>query len=272
MCGTNLAILVNSTPAYYYILPFFFGMLRRYSKGMCWTVYLGSEQPDHPVCRELAEKYDVHIIRIPSAYGSFIDSRWFCLQHLEGRHEYVLPLQDDFILERPVWKETINMILGLMDKDADLASVRLMPCPGPVSGDAVYHRDGDAILRTLEEGKDNYGFTYQATIWRFGALQAWFQLLADHLQKVAPREFTERKERIRLEVGVNIAENADGQRMFWALTDARGWRHVAWERAGPWSNAVYLSPFPYRPTAIVRGTLEGWAADLARREGFQGVL
>jgi hypothetical protein len=30
---------------------------------------------------------------------------------------------------------------------------------------------------------------------------------------------------------------------------------------------VYLSPWPYRPTAIVHGRLEPWAAELGLREG-----
>jgi hypothetical protein len=29
-----------------------------------------------------------------------------------------------------------------------------------------------------------------------------------------------------------------------------------------------LCPWPYRPTAIVKGRLEPWAEELGRREGF----
>jgi hypothetical protein len=68
---------------------------------------------------------------------------------------------------------------------------------------------------------------------------------------------------------VNFAENADGQRFFWKFSHARGDVHLAWVRAGPWSNAVYLSPWPYRPTAIVQGKLEPWAAELGKREGVE---
>jgi hypothetical protein len=48
--------------------------------------------------------------------------------------------------------------------------------------------------------------------------------------------------------------------------------HVGWKRAGPWSNAVYMSPWPYRPTAIVQGRLEPWAAELGKREGVPIAL
>jgi hypothetical protein len=261
---SNVAILVNSTPGYYYILPFFFGMLRRYGEGLQWTVYLGSEQPDHPICREVAEKYGVEVVPIPSAFKGFIDSRWYCLNYLEGRHEFVLPLQDDFILEMPLREDLLGEILRQMVADETIASVRLMPCPGPAVADAV----AGPRLRELSHKHDTYGFTYQATLWRWYACRDWFQALSEKLQAAAPREFTDPKARVRLEVSGNIAENAEGQRDFWALSAKRGWRHLAWERAGPWPNAVYLSPFPYRPTAIVRGALEGWAIELARREGF----
>ncbi len=269
MDHSDVAILVNSTPSYYYILPFFFGMLRRYAPGLRWKVYMGSEKPNHPVCEEIAKRYDVEIVPIPSAFAGFIDSRWYCLNYLEGRHEYVLPLQDDFILEMPIRAEAIRDILNILDIDSTVTSVRLMPCPGPATEDA--HVTG-SNLQVLSPTNDRVGFTYQATLWRWYACRDWFQALADKLQMVAPREHTDPRERVRLEVGANIAENGDGQALFWGLSAARGWRHLAWKRAGGWPNAVYLSPFPYRPTAIVRGALEEWARDLAKREGFQNVL
>lgn len=161
--------------------------------------------------------------------------------------------------------DAIAEILGIMDKNSEIASVRLMPCPGPAINDSRYE---NSELRLLSSTRDQYGFTYQATLWRWYACRDWFQAVSERLQAVAPREFTDPKARVRLEVGANIAENGEGQKMFWDLSADRGWSHLAWARAGAWSNAVYLSPFPYRPTAIVRGALEGWAKDLAKREGF----
>jgi hypothetical protein len=35
---------------------------------------------------------------------------------------------------------------------------------------------------------------------------------------------------------------------------------------------VYLSPWPYRPTAIVQGRLEPWAAELGKREGVPLIV
>ena len=53
---------------------------------------------------------------------------------------------------------------------------------------------------------------------------------------------------------------------FWKWSVEKKYGHIAFERAGPWKNAVFLSPFPYRPTAIVRGELEAWARELMERE------
>ena len=47
MDRTDVAILVNSTPAYYYILPLFFTMLRRYAPDLEWPVYLATEELEH---------------------------------------------------------------------------------------------------------------------------------------------------------------------------------------------------------------------------------
>jgi hypothetical protein len=47
--------------------------------------------------------------------------------------------------------------------------------------------------------------------------------------------------------------------------------HLAWPREGAHPNAVYLCPWPYRPTAVVRGLFESWANELAKREGFSNL-
>ena len=53
------------------------------------------------------------------------------------------------------------------------------------------------------------------------------------------------------------------------------WKHhfsdcniIGWKRAYTAPNAVYHSPFPYSPTAVVQGVLQSWAKDLLEREGF----
>ena len=73
-------------------------------------------------------------------------------------------------------------------------------------------------------------------------------------------------EKNRIAIKVNIAENADGQRILKELSDSL---HISVIRQYPHPNAVYLCPWPYRPTAVVQGVLQPWAIELAEREGFQ---
>jgi hypothetical protein len=84
----------------------------------------------------------------------------------------------------------------------------------------------------------------------------------------APKEVSSDIHRTQIEIRGNIAENSIGQGEFWKWSVIQKYVHIAWIRKGSWSNAVYLSPFPYRPTAIVKGKFEPWAQELAKREGF----
>ena len=70
-------------------------------------------------------------------------------------------------------------------------------------------------------------------------------------------------------VRVNIAENAKGQALFKELCMSSVHLSVKREHKGP--NAVFLCPWPYRPTAVVQGTLEPWALEFMGREGFLTV-
>jgi hypothetical protein len=147
-----------------------------------------------------------------------------------------------------------------------VASVRLMPSPGPQK-----QQSEKAAWWDLDARHDTYGFTFQATLWRLDSCLAWYELLSRELERAWPRATTPPTTRIHAEVRLNFAENHDGQILFWKLFAERGEKHMAWVREGPWSNAVYRCPWPYRPTAIVRGKLEPWAKELCEREGFLEV-
>lgn len=255
-------VLLNSTPAYYFILPFCVGMLRRYMPGLLWDIVLATEEPEHPVCIKLERNYGVKLLRISKSRAGFLESR---LAALEGVREtdFCLMLQEDFILEMPARIDDFERLISYMLKNPKVTSARLMPCPGPAS------KDDDAELsgwKVLSPERDTYGFTFQATLWRTTAAELWFRTLVDTLEELAPRATTDPTARRAIELRDNLAENAQGQALFWATLGKS--IHLAWARQGSWPNAVYLSPFPYRPTAIVRGSVEEWAKELARREGF----
>jgi hypothetical protein len=74
-------------------------------------------------------------------------------------------------------------------------------------------------------------------------------------------------DRKRLEVDMNISENVDGQKLFYSFF--KDYKQIGWKRAHKYSNAVYMCPWPYRPTAIIRGVLQMFAKELAIREGVK---
>ena len=182
-----------------------------------------------------------------------------CLLALTGRFTTVLPMQEDFLLDREPDPCNLEKALNYI-KDSHVTSVRLMPCPGP-GGASLNDEWAELTPQT-----DQYGFSFQATIWRLDACLLFYTAVCDRLEAEWPKHTTPADERCRIEVRANFAENADGQRFFWQFF--AGQRHVGWKRQGKWANAVYLSPWPYRPTAIVQGRLEPWAEELGRREGM----
>ena len=202
---------------------------------------------------------DVKIIRLAPSQTGFLESRRTAMDEIVGQYRYCLPLQDDFILEKGIDWTAIGTILKAMDDDDDLVSARLMPCPGP-KGSLGYKVKG---WNYLAPGTDTYGFTFQATLWKSYACFEWYNNICATLYKKIGKGQSP-----NLEIRENIAENSEGQELFWQMSRDLEYKHVAWVRKGTWSNAVYLSPFPYRPTAIVRGKLEGWAEDLMKRENF----
>jgi len=232
------------------------GMLRRYGSDLKWPIVVATEQPTNPIIMELG----VRTIVLAEDKSGFLESRRTALGELAAEFKYCLPLQDDFILERGLDGPTLQKILDTIDEDDEVVSARLMPCPGP-KGSSNYRISG---WNYLEATKDAYGFTFQATLWKTHACYEWYNQICSRLYtKIEPGE-----QWTSIEISENLAENEEGQALFWSVSMRLGYKHVAWVHKGNWPNAVYLSPFPYRPTAIVRGSLEQWAKELMVREGF----
>ena len=258
----DVCIVINSTPKYYYLLPFMVGMIKRYAPNLVWPIYLVTEDYNNPICIDLMIRYGVKLVKIDASKSGFLESRLAGIRELRN-FRFCLPLQDDFILEMPMLGAEIEKVLQFLSENSGVASARLMPCPGPAGSEVAL--EGWAYL-----GKptDSYGFVYQATLWRTDALEAWYTVICDYLEEFAPKAKTAAKYRTFVEITQNIAENGNGQAIFWEWSANNGLKHIAWVRKGTWPNAVYLSPFPYRPTAVVKGFLEKWAVELAKREGF----
>jgi len=252
---SKLAYLVNSTPKYYGLLPLHFTLVKRYCD-MPMTLFFATEVPDHPICTEI-QKMGVQLIPIPFEESGFLESRVAALKVLyDIGYHHVLPMQEDFLLEGRVMREVVQRAAEMLDMYTDLASVRLMPSPGPLT------KTSDTWA-PLVKGLDTYGFTFQATLWQTWDCLEFYRRVCDVLEQDYPKATTAPEKRRHAEIRTNLAENVTGQSIFWSLEK----RHLAWKRAGSWSNAVYLCPWPYRPTAIVQGVLEPWAIELGKREG-----
>lgn len=268
MDRTDIAYLINSTPKYFYLLPLHMALLRRYAEGLKWPVYLATEDPDDPICDLLRRKYDVKILELSLEDSGFLESRAAAIRLLPPEIRYVLPMQEDFLLERDVRRSAIEESIEKMDSFTGIASMRWMPCPGPVVGD----RCPGPVGPTGAVGQwapiteqDTFRFTYQATLWRREVIQEWFTRLLQQFEVDYPEEMPF-KERMALQIRSNYAENTRGQNYFTSWLGHMV--HLAWIRVHKAPNAVYLSPWPYRPTAVTNGRLEPWAIELAKREGF----
>lgn len=258
----DICLLLNSTPKYFYLLPLQLTLLRRYASTLEWPVYFATEVPDHPIAKQLEADFNVKILSLPVEKSGFLESREAALKLLPSDILYVLPLQEDFLLDRtPDYKSLLDA-LYILDTDRTVSSLRLMPCPGPDASDMVYVKEKP--WKILSE-KDIYQFTYQATLWRKFDLHTYFSKLLTTIQK----DFGEKslQEKKYLALTSNIGENHYGQKLLReCLKDTL---HLAWPRAHQNSNAVYLCPWPYRPTAVTRGNLEPFAVELFQREGVK---
>jgi hypothetical protein len=261
----RVAYLVNSTPAYYYLLPLHFTLVRRYAPFM-ENLFLATESPEDPVCVKVAKDHGVTLIPLAPQEAGFLASRAAALRELSlsGRFLHVIPVQEDFLLDRVPDLGALVEGLGILEGAQGLiASARLMPCPGP-KGAIMASR---ALWAGITSNTDQYGFTFQATLWCLDACCAWYTALVTKLEQEWPAATTPPEHRKHIEIRGNFAENAEGQQFFWTFFKERRQVHIGWVRAGPQPNAVYLSPWPYRPTAIVQGRLEPWASELGQREG-----
>ena len=260
----DVCILINSTPRYYPIVLLQMLMMRRYAPKLNWKVFVATEVPDHRDIHTLRDKFNVEILELTKEESGFLESREAALRKLPSQYTYVLPLQDDFLMDREPMYDILAQACEILDMDRNVASLRLMPCPGPHPSNPLYH---PSMKWRILTDSDTMMFTYQATLWRLYDIHLFYKDLLVNIAKDFPAAITpQQKKDIALKM--NCAETQYGQEK---LRKTPNVLHLAWERAGPWSNAVYLCPFPYRPTGIVQGRLEEFAAELSRREG-NGVL
>lgn len=258
----DVCILINSTPKYFYLLPLQMTLLRRYAPMLKWSVYFATEESEHPLVVQVAKDFDVKIISLCKSDSGFLESRLTAIRALPTTISYVLPLQEDFLLDRTPDVKWLTDALFILDTDRSVSSLRLTPCPGPHETDLPYVKEKP--WKVLGP-KNIYIFTYQATLWRKIDLHVYFEAVLAKVSKDFGKNISDADKKY-LALTSNIGEASYGQDILKiVLSDTL---HLAYPRAGKWSNAVYLCPWPYRPTAVVRGHLEPFAEELFQREGI----
>lgn len=255
----DCCLLINSCEKYFWILEPLMGLLRRYAPDLKWPVYLATEKYDDFQIQRICKTYKVEILKLAEEDSDFLESRVAAIKMLPPEIRYVLPLQDDFLLERPgpnglALKEALN----IFDTDLNVLSMRLMPCPGS-NGSKVYAGKWKQLV-----GNDML-FSYQATLWRREVFSSYLSRVIQHGREEHPD--LKGKAWNQYCIGVNPAENYLGQSMLAAMYPQGV--HLCWAREGTFANAVYLCPWPYRPTAVVQGKLQAFAEELIHREGFK---
>lgn len=258
----DVCLLLNSTPKYFYMLPLQLTMLRRYAPMLKWPVYFATEIPEDPIAKQLESEFGVKILPLHKDKSGFLESRDAAMSLLPSDILYVLPLQEDFLLDRSPDNKALVDALFILDTDRSVSSLRLMPCPGPHDEDGLYIHDKP--WKILGE-KNIYIFTYQATLWRRMDYACYMQTLLRSIEKdFGKREGSEKK---YLALTSNVGENQYGQKVL--KESLLNTLHLCWPRLHQNPNAVYLCPWPYRPTAVVRGKLEPFGEELFRREGVK---
>ena len=258
----DTCILLNSTPKYFYLLPLQLTMIRRYAPMLKWPIYFATEETEDPITKQLESEFSVHILPLAKEKAGFLESRHAAISLLPSEILYVLPLQEDFLLDRCPNIESLVDSLFILDTDRNISSLRLMPCPGPHTEDVSYVKEKPwKILGS----KNQYIFTYQATLWRRLDYNIYLSALLRSVEKDFKNQGEKNKKYLALTS--NVGENHYGQDVLKrSLPDTL---HLCWPRAHQNPNAVYLSPWPYRPTAVTRGRLEPFAEELFRREGVK---
>tara|TARA_Y100001970_G_scaffold128478_1_gene158645 strand:+ start:773 stop:1573 length:801 start_codon:yes stop_codon:yes gene_type:complete len=260
----NTCILVNSCQKYKYIINPFFTMLRRWWNKCDLPIYLACNGN----LEEYKNKYDINIIEQDKDYG-FVEGRVHALKLLED-YDNVIMLQDDFIIERFVDNNKIHKMIEIMNTDKNIGCIRLMPCPGP-KGEKHIFDNGEVLAEFKQDCWCR--FSFQAAIWKRTYYIRFFEeLKQDIISKMYLNHDIEYVDNLvndpsywrNIWFSLNIAEGKYGCQFTLRYPE----KLLGIIRDGDYSNAVYRSPIPYRPTAIVRGKLEDWAKELFKREGI----
>lgn len=266
--GTHVAIVLNSTPKYYWLLKASVLLLKRYATTCPWHIYIGIEEEElgHADIQFLKGLDGVTLVTLKASEAHFLESRVATLAALPDEIHYVLPLQEDFLLERPgPDSKALEDSVRILDENPEVVCLRYMPCPGPPAAAATY-KGTDWKPLDMED----MPFSYQATLWRRAEYSRFLEALIQEIKRIWPEfwviDETNCRSYNKFCISSNPAEGHLGTQLVQKLFGSRVF--LGWPRRGPWANAVYLCPWPYRPTAVVKGIVQPFAKELLEREGL----
>jgi hypothetical protein len=253
---SSICVLINTCPKYNDIAIASCVLIRRYAPALEWPIFLASSSFEAYHKTELEELKINVIEQTVEENADFIKSRIHALHKLKD-FSNVLFLQEDFLLDREPMYLALEEAARILQEDASVKCVRLMPCPAPTG---LSYKNGQTTNPwSIIDPTPNAYFSFQASIWNIDWLHIFFERLLLDFQK-NERKISANKYWLL----INPAEKTTG--MIIALDI--GGKFIGYERKGNWPNAVFLSPWPYRPTAVEKGNIQSWASDFLEREGF----
>ena len=253
-------MLINTTPKYMHLVEVQVTCIRRYAPKLASVpIFLATEMTEaDPRVKRVLGMENLYHINLQQSESGFLESRISALHYIND-FDYVLPLQEDFWLDRT---PDMDEALSIIRSDLRVQSIRLMPSPGPHINNETYKG-----LWKILSNFDTYKFTFQATLWRSAAYVEFLKAILESAKAEFPSGQSE-ADWSKYCIRVNVAENLKGQEIFSRVSMGPGKLHLSIERFHVAPNAVFMCPWPYRPTAVVQGSLEPWAKEFAAREGF----
>ena len=222
------SIFISSTSKYSFIWDTFFTLLRKNWENCPYEIHFISEgNTDY-----LKDKYNINVEKIEKDLGFLEGYRYLC-QKYKDKYSHFILLQDDFLIEKKVNQDILDKYFEILKSNENIGFIRTMPCPGPKGEQKMF---GDVKLGKINKNED-YSFCYQSSFWNSD-----YFLSFSIIPKTNPW-----KSEIYL---ANKMKNCK---------EKENWGFI---RPFKESHAVYESPIPYRPTAIVKGKLQDWAKKL----------
>lgn len=267
----SCCILINTCPKYKFLALAQVILIRRYAPNLTLPIYLACSEFTKNDLEQL-DKLNVLVInQTEKENEDFIGCRIHALKKirettavsLTAAYEYIILLQEDFLLDRAPSYSYIEESISLMQENADVACIRLMPCPGPENKQPNDKFLSNKWLEILPS--EAYFFSFQAAIWRLPWVLDFFVEMTKESQEYLagkPIQICN-----HYWIRLNPCEQELGQKVAIKLLKENG-MFLGYPRRCLWPNGVLLSPWPYRPTAVEKGILQQWAIDFLSREGL----